>query len=87
MMLAQTAELHRSLIVQVHCHISVILNGLRTISVENSMFPLQYAGTGVSIATVDYILFGASPSGKARVFGIRIRRFESYRPSQNNWRY
>ena len=25
---------------------------------------------------------GASPSGKARAFGARIRRFESYRPSR-----
>src|SRR4030042_7034501 len=28
---------------------------------------------------------GASSSGKTRVFGTRIRRFESSRPSQKNW--
>ena len=29
-------------------------------------------------------VIGASPSGKARDFDSRIRRFESYRPSQKN---
>ena len=29
--------------------------------------------------------FGASPSGKAPVFGIGIRRFESSRPSHPDW--
>lgn len=28
-------------------------------------------------------MFGVSPSGKARVFGTRIRRFESSHPSQS----
>ena len=29
---------------------------------------------------------GAWPSGKARDFGSRIRRFESFRPNQFQWR-
>ena len=29
------------------------------------------------------MFFGASPSGKAAVFGAAIRRFDPFRPSQN----
>ena len=38
--------------------------------------------TCCSLNNKDQLVIGASPSGKAPVFGVGIRRFESYRPSQ-----
>jgi branched-chain amino acid aminotransferase len=58
-----------------------IRKGLR-LDISKWRRPAPYTAPTESKASGLYMIAGASPSGKAPVFGTGIRRFESCRPSQ-----